>query len=52
MSGRDDAAVRVVVADRHPLFRRGVVQAVEQRAELTLAGDRSGVGESPKLTRW
>jgi two-component system nitrate/nitrite response regulator NarL len=39
VSGREDAAVRVVVADDHPLFRRGVVQAVEHRAELTLAGE-------------
>jgi two-component system, NarL family, nitrate/nitrite response regulator NarL len=38
VSGREDPAVRVVVADDHPLFRRGVVEAVEQRAELTLVG--------------
>ena len=41
MSGREDPAVRVVVADDHPLYRRGVVQAVEQRAELTLVGEHA-----------
>jgi two-component system, NarL family, nitrate/nitrite response regulator NarL len=45
VSEREDAAVRVVVADDHPLFRRAVVQAVEQRAELTLAGEY-GDGEA------
>jgi two-component system nitrate/nitrite response regulator NarL len=45
VSGREDAAIRVVVADDHPLFRRGVVQAVEQRAELTLVGEH-GDGEA------
>ncbi len=41
MSGREDAVVHVLVADDHPLFRRGVVHAVEQRAELTLAGEHA-----------
>jgi two-component system, NarL family, nitrate/nitrite response regulator NarL len=41
VSGRDDAAIRVLVADDHPLFRRAVVQAVERRAELTLVGAHS-----------
>ena len=45
MSEREDAAVRVVVADDHPLFRRAIVQAVELRAELTLAGEY-GDGEA------
>ena len=39
MSGREDAVVRVVVAEDHPVFRRGVVEAVERRAELTLVGE-------------
>ena len=38
MSAREEPAIRVLVADDHPLFRRAVVQAVEQRAELTLVG--------------
>ena len=41
MSGREDAAVRVVVADDHPLFRRGVVQAIEQRSDLTLVSEHA-----------
>jgi two-component system nitrate/nitrite response regulator NarL len=41
VSGREDAAVRVVVADDHPLFRRGVVQAVEHRSDLTLVGEHA-----------
>ena len=44
MSARDDA-VRVLVADDHPLFRRGMVQAIERRAELTLVGEHAD-GES------
>ena len=40
MSARDDA-VRVLVADDHPLFRRGMVQAIERRAELTLVGEHA-----------
>jgi two-component system nitrate/nitrite response regulator NarL len=41
VSGHDDAAVSVVVADDHPLFRRAVVEAVEHRAELTLVGQHA-----------
>jgi two-component system nitrate/nitrite response regulator NarL len=41
VSGREDAAVRVVVADDHPLFRRGVVQAIEQRSDLTLVSEHA-----------
>jgi two-component system, NarL family, nitrate/nitrite response regulator NarL len=41
VSGREDATVRVVVADDHPLFRRGVVQAVEHRSDLTLVGEHA-----------
>jgi len=44
VSPRDDA-VRVLVADDHPLFRRGMVQAIERRAELTLVGEHAD-GES------
>jgi two-component system nitrate/nitrite response regulator NarL len=38
---REDGTVRVLIADDHPLFRRGVVQAVERRVELTLAGEHA-----------
>ena len=41
MSEREDATVRVVVADDHPLFRRGVVEAVERRSDLTLVGEHA-----------
>jgi two-component system, NarL family, nitrate/nitrite response regulator NarL len=36
-----DAPVRVLVADGHPLFRRGVMAALERRAELTLAAEHA-----------
>jgi two-component system, NarL family, nitrate/nitrite response regulator NarL len=45
VSRRDGGPVRVLVADDHPLFRRGVVNAVDQRAELTLVGEY-GDGEA------
>lgn len=45
MTRAADAAVRVLVADDHPLFRRGVVAAVERRAQLTLVGEH-GDGEA------
>jgi two-component system, NarL family, nitrate/nitrite response regulator NarL len=41
VTARGGAAVRVMVADDHPLFRRGVVTAVERRPELTLVGEHA-----------
>ena len=37
--------MRVLVADDHPLFRRGIGRAIEYRAELTFAGEHAD-GES------
>jgi two-component system, NarL family, nitrate/nitrite response regulator NarL len=51
VSGREVPAVRVVVADDHPLYRRGVVQAVEQRAELTLVGEHADGEEALEAIR-
>ena len=45
MSERNGRAVGVLVADDHPVFRRGVAKAIERRAELTLAGEH-GDGEA------
>src|SRR5205085_4121217 len=45
VSRREGGPVRVLVADDHPVFRRGVVDAIDQRAELTLVGEH-GDGEA------
>src|SRR5205814_4974724 len=45
VSERNGGAVGVLVADDHPVFRRGVAKAIERRAELTLAGEH-GDGEA------
>jgi two-component system nitrate/nitrite response regulator NarL len=36
---RGPALIRVVVADRHPLFREGLVRAIRQRARLQLVDE-------------
>ena len=41
MSSHGEGVVRVLVADDHPLFRRGIVRAVEDRAELTLVSEHA-----------
>jgi two-component system, NarL family, nitrate/nitrite response regulator NarL len=41
VSTHGGGAVRILVADDHPVFRQGVVQALEGRPELTLAGEHS-----------
>jgi two-component system, NarL family, nitrate/nitrite response regulator NarL len=36
---RGPALIRVLAADRHPLFREGLVRAIRQRARLQLVGE-------------
>ena len=41
--------VRVLIADDHPLFRRGVVEAISRAADITVVGEASTGDESWSL---
>jgi two-component system, NarL family, nitrate/nitrite response regulator NarL len=41
-----DAQIRVLVADRHPIFRDGLARAVRQDTELRLVGDVEDAGRA------
>jgi two-component system, NarL family, nitrate/nitrite response regulator NarL len=45
VSRREGGPVRVLIAEDHPVFRRGIADAIERRPELTLVGEH-GDGEA------
>lgn len=44
-----DNAIRVVVADDHPLFRNGVVRTLEEEADITVVAEGASADDAVRL---
>ena len=49
MTGASNGHIRVVIADDHPLYREGLIEAIRQRSRLELVGVASDGREALRL---